>query len=405
MTDRFTSAEFEQYLQQFQYGEAKFYFNYGGQGPMHRQTIAAILTAHEEIQAEGPFSGAVNDWINREEKLLREAIAQELGTTAGAIALTEDVTVGCNIALWGMEWQQGDRLLMTDCEHPGVIATVQELQRRFGIEVDICPMMATLNQGDPVALLASALQPRTRLVVLSHILWNTGQVLPMAEIVQACRAHSTQNSSQSPVRVLVDAAQSVGVLPLNLTELGVDFYAMTGHKWLCGPAGLGALYVRPEIQAELHPTFIGWRGVKRDRQGQPIGWLPDGRRYEIATSDLTLLPSLRAAIAQHHAWGTAEQRYQRIRELSRALWQQLNQIPQLTCLHTAPPEAGLVSFQIAGKGGSDRHSALVNYLEQQRIYLRLIPDPNCVRACVHYLTKAGDIAHLINQIDQFDWKN
>ena len=71
---------------------------------------------------------------------------------------------------------------------------------------------------------------------------------------------------------MVDAAQSVGSLDLNLPELEIDYYAFTGHKWLCGPAGVGGLYISQEAFQELNPTFIGWRGVEMDDRGKPIAW-------------------------------------------------------------------------------------------------------------------------------------
>ncbi len=283
--------------QAFPFLEGKSYFNYGGQGPMPQSAIAAIHQAHDQLQQSGPFSGAANRWMMDETQRLRSAIAQELNVTPDTITLTEDVTVGCNIALWGLDWKPGDHLLMTDCEHQGIIAIVRELQYRFGIEVSICPVLETLNSGDPVAVIRQHLRPETRLVVLSHILWNTGQVLPLTEIAQACQEFSAS--------VLVDAAQSVGVLPLNLE--GVDFYAFTGHKWCCGPAGVGGLYVSPSAQKFLRPTFMGWRSVLTDAVGQPTAFQPDGRRYEIATSAVPLYPGLREAIAFHRQFGSPEE--------------------------------------------------------------------------------------------------
>ncbi len=252
------------------------------------------------------------------------------------ITLTENVSVGCNIALWGIDWQAGDHLLISDCEHHSVIATVKEIQRRFQIEVSVCPLGATLNEGEPIATLANHLRPKTRLVVLSHILWNTGQLLPLAEMVAVCH----QFASDRPIRVLVDAAQSVGVLPLNLTELQADFYAFTGHKWWCGPEGLGGLYVRPEAREDLHPTFIGWRGTMTNQSGYPTAWKPDSRRYEVATSAYPLFAGLREAIALHHQWGTPIQRFQRIQSLSQQLWQKLIDLPGVTCLRTRPRRRG-----------------------------------------------------------------
>lgn len=382
--------DLDAYRQHFPALRNKRYFNYGGQGPLPQVALDAILDAYTRMQQDGPFARSVFNEMTTQSDLLRGAIAQELGVTADTITLTESVSVGCNIALWGLPWQKGDRLLLTDCEHPGIVAAAQELSHRFGIEIDTCSVLSTLNQGDPAETIANAVQPRTRLVVLSHILWNTGQVLPLAEIMDACRR---QNSE---VLVLVDAAQSVGVLPLDLAALDVDFYAFTGHKWLCGPDGVGGLYVRPELQEVLRPTFIGWRGIQTDASGNPQAWKPDGSRFEIATSAFPLYCGLRAAIELHRTWAGADARYQRICALSQALWARLQDIPQVQCLRTTPPESGLVSFQI--EGGS--HPQWVQSLETQGVMIRFIANPNCARACVHYLTLESELEEFVGELQK-----
>jgi len=373
--------------------QAKAYFNYGGQGPMPQAALEAIAQSFQNVQQAGPFSNAAGIWVMQETEQTRRAIAQELNAPPETITLTEDVSMGCNIAMWGIDWRLGDHLLLSDCEHPGIIAAAQEISRRFGVEVTTCPLEATLNQGDPVAVVAGHLKPSTRLLVVSHILWNTGQVLPLAEIVAACHSYSNTR----PIRVLVDAAQSVGVLPLNLTELKADFYAFTGHKWWCGPEGVGGLYVRPEALNTLHPTFIGWRGIAKDATGTPTGWLPDGRRYEVATSAYPLFAGLRQTIALHHQFGTTDDRYQQICQLSGLLWQKLAQLPNVECLRTTPPQAGLVSFRLPGKS----HAQLVRFLEARSIMLRTILSPDCVRACVHYFTLESEIDQLVAAVGEF----
>lgn len=387
--------------QHFQALTNKAYFNYGGQGPLPQQALEAIVTSYKQMELQGPFSAEANAWMTKEAEETRFMIAQELGAPASSITLTEDVTVGCNIALWGIDWRPGDHLLLTDCEHQGIVGAVQELQRRYDIEVSICPLQATLNEGLPVDVIAQYLRSNTRLVVISHILWNTGQVLPLAEIIQLCRSHSTWGQ---PVRILVDAAQSVGVLPLNLTELEPDFYAFTGHKWWCGPAGLGGLYINPAILESIHPTFIGWRSVNVNSQGEPIGFKLDGRRFEIATSSAALYSGLRTAISLHHQWGTTEERYQHIQNLSKVLWEKLNNLDEVVCLKNSPPDAGLVSFQLTEKirESGKTHDALVRFLEQQNIMVRTLLNPDCIRACVHYFTLESEIEQLISAILEFN---
>ena len=377
----------DNHRQQFPALANKAYFNYGGQGPLPEPALDAIYEAYKRVQLGGPFSGEVGAWVVQEAMLTRRAIASELTVPPETIALTEDVTVGCNIALWGIDWKAGDHLLLSDCEHPGIVASVMELQRRFNIEVSICPLAATLNEGDAVAVIADSLRPNTRLLVISHILWNTGQVLPLAEIVKVCH--------QTKVKVLVDAAQSVGVLPLNLIESGVDFYAFTGHKWWCGPEGLGGLYVSAEALADLHPVFIGWRGIVTDANAKVLGWKPGSQRYEIATSAYPLYAGLRSAIALQHEWGTIEERYAEICRLSKYLWERLSELPDVECLRKSAPEAGLVSFRLSN---GMPHNKLVNLLEKQGIMVRTILNPDCVRACVHYFTTEAEIDKLVGAI-------
>lgn len=389
------STQIERHRQQFPALANKSYFNFGGQGTLPQASLDAIQQAYQYVQQHGPFTIGVNAWVTEEAHQTRKKIASELGTVETAIALTEDVTVGCNIAMWGIDWQAGDHLLLTDCEHPGIVAAAAEIGRRFQIEISTCPIRETLNQGDATAVIRQHLRSRTRLVVLSHLLWNTGQVLPVAEIVDTCRNYS---SLTQPIRVLVDAAQSVGCLPLNLTELGADFYAFTGHKWWCGPEGIGGLYVRPEAMASLNPTFIGWRGILMDKVGNPTGWKADARRYEIATSAYPLYAGLRSAIAIHQQWGTPQERYEQICQISQYLWQRLSELKTVECLSKTPPQAGLVSFVLTN---NQSHKQLVEFLEQQGFMLRTLLDPNCVRACVHYFTTLSEIDQLVEAIKAY----
>ncbi|MEO0684897.1 MAG: aminotransferase class V-fold PLP-dependent enzyme [Cyanobacteria bacterium J06633_8] len=387
-----TQTLLHQYRQQFPALGNKAYFNFGGQGPMPTSAMDAVILAQNEIQRLGPYGNEVNSLLIDNTKATRVAIATELSVPPETITLTENVTAGCNIAMWGIEWKAGDHILLTDCEHPGIIATAQEIARRFSVEVSFCPIMSTLNDGDPVAIIADNLRPNTRMVVLNHVLWNTGQVLPLEKIVETCRSNNT--------KLMVDAAQSVGLLPLNLTELGVDFYAFTGHKWLCGPPGVGGLYVRPQARESLYPTFIGWRSVVVDGKAKPVKWQESGERYEIATSAYPFYVGLTEAIAVHQKWGTPQKRYEQICHNSEYLWQKLMSVSGIKCLRKSSPESGLVSFQLESNQ-SKTSLELVQFLESKKIFTRTILDPDCVRACVHYFTLESEIDQLVEEIQGF----
>ncbi len=360
------------------------YFNYGGQGPLPRVAREAILAAFGRLDELGPFSNAVNPWVADQTRLTRQVMAQELGVDWQTITLTENVTAGCNTVLWGLPWQAGDHLLMSDSEHPGVIATVLELQRRYGISISRFPA----SQEDGWQTLGHYLQPNTRLVVLSHVLWNTGQVIPLPALPPLGKT-----------LILVDGAQSVGDLPLQLTELNADFYAFTGHKWWCGPAGVGGLYVHPQALEQLQPTFIGWRSVTMDGAGEPTGWQPDGRRFEVATSSIPLYAGLRAAITLHQ--GVGGSRYRQIRHLSQYLWEGLQSLPNYRCLLSRPPESGLICFRYHPNPSPQIHQHLVEFLEREKILIRQLASPSCVRACVHYFTLPEEIDLLLDRLRAF----
>lgn len=389
MTNASRKYNLNEYRLEFPGLSHKVYFNYGGQGPLPRTALDAIIDSHQFLQQKGPFSGRVNSWLQNKTEKLRRTMADELEVAPETLTLTENVTVGCNIPLWGLNWQAGDEILLTDCEHPGVIASVKEIARRFQLNYRFCPLYSTLNQGDPLEVIRQSLTPQTRLLILSHVLWNTGQVLPLTEIVTLCHKQGVQ--------VLVDAAQSVGMLPLKLGEIGVDFYAFTGHKWWCGPAGVGGLYIHPSALETLSPTFIGWRGIEVDDEGEVQDWQPDGRRFEVATSGYPQYEGLRAAIELHQDWGTKEERYSKICQLSAYLWEKLSQIDQVHCLKASPPLSGLVSFTLDNK---EHHAEMVFNLEKQGFQIRKLLSPSCLRACVHYFTLPEEIDQLVVALTQ-----
>ena len=120
-----TQVSVDAFRQQFPALQNKAYFNYGGQGPMPKVALEAIAHAYQKIQQSGPFSGSAYAWVTQETEHTRRAIAQELHVAPETITLTENVSAGCNIAIWGMDWRLGDHLLLTDCEHHSVIAAAQ----------------------------------------------------------------------------------------------------------------------------------------------------------------------------------------------------------------------------------------------------------------------------------------
>ena len=368
----------------------KTYFNYGGQGPLPSPSLEAITASWARIQELGPFTADVWPYIAKEVNSTRRLLAQCCGVPPHRLALTENVTSGCVLPLWGLPFAEGDQLLIGDCEHPGVVSACVELARRQNLAIDVLPVKHLRGDQahcDAAVLEAinQALTPRTRLVVLSHLLWNTGQVMPIAAVAKQLNQHL-----QQPY-LLVDAAQSFGQIPVEDAAAAADIYAFTGHKWACGPEGLGGVALSERVVANAAPTVIGWRSLrdesKADLNSNDL-FHHDSRRFEVATSCVPLMAGLRSSLQLLEQEGSAQQRWDRIRTLSGNLWQALQGLDRVTPLLDVAPSSGLVSFQINGDVPPAEH---VKQLGAQGLWIRDLADPSCLRACTHISTTADDI--------------
>ncbi|MFM7652105.1 MAG: aminotransferase class V-fold PLP-dependent enzyme [Vulcanococcus sp.] len=377
----------------------KAYFNYGGQGPLPTPALEAITASWCTIQELGPFSTDVWPFVERETSRVRVALAALCGVGPHRLALTENVTSGCVLPLWGLPWQAGDRLLISDCEHPGVVAACRELARREMLEISTLPVLAlcrSTTQADlPAAVLTAldqALTGDTRLVVLSHLLWNTGSVMPITAVAERLAAQ--------PHRpwLLVDAAQSMGSIPAEEAAAAADIYAFTGHKWCCGPEGLGGVALSERVLEQAQPTLIGWRSLRHEASAASP-WHPDARRFEVATSCVPLCSGLARSLELLAAEGTPAQRLERIRAGSARLWRGLQQLVGVHTLLQEQPPAGLVSFTLPVAAAVD-HPAAVKQLGAQGLWIRNLDDPDCLRACTHITTTNAEIDGLIEALSR-----
>ena len=382
----------------------KTYFNYGGQGPLPTPSLEAIVASWQRIQELGPFTTAVWPFISREVNSTRVLLASLCGVAPHRLTLSENVTSGCVLPLWGLPLTAGDRLLISDCEHPGVVAACHELARRLHLDIDILPVKQLRggrdqqNATDAAVLsqLEQTLQPNTRLVVLSHLLWNTGQRMPIAAVAEQLRHHP------SHPYLLVDAAQSMGQIPVAEAAAAADIYAFTGHKWACGPEGLGGVALSERVLEEASPTVIGWRSLQdesRATMGDPDPFHHDSRRFEIATSCVPLMAGLRTSLDLLEQEGNAEQRLVQIQALSQQLWQQLQHLPGVTTLLNGPPPAGLVSFQVSTKAATITPAEMVERLGAQDVWIRDLADPICLRACTHVSSTRAELKALTQALN------
>ncbi|KGG12981.1 MULTISPECIES: aminotransferase class V-fold PLP-dependent enzyme [Prochlorococcus] len=378
----------------------KSYFNYGGQGPLPEPSLNAIISSWEKIQELGPFTNQVWPYVTKEVELTRNKLANLCGVNKHQIALTENVTSGCILPIWGLPLSAGERILISDCEHPGVVSACKELARRKNLEIDILPVQ-TLRHGidnqdknttELLRALDVALKEETRLVVLSHLLWNTGVIMPIVEVAEKLSSHACRPF------LLVDAAQSFGQIPIQDAASKADIYAFTSHKWACGPEGLGGVAISQRVIENAHPTLVGWKSLKNegsiyDHEANPFH--ADARRFEIATSCVPLLAGLRCSLELLEKEGDVMERLKRINQMSARLWEKLRAIDGIDLVLAGRPSTGLVSFSTATKYSSYE---LVKKLGDKGLWIRVLEDPEWLRACIHITTTAEEIDNLAESL-------
>ena len=388
----------------------KVYFNYGGQGPLPTPSLDAINASWQRIQELGPFTTDIWPYISAEVNKTRGRLARLCNVPAHRLALSENVTTGCVLPLWGLPLEAGDHILISDCEHPGVVAACHELARRRQLQVNTLPVKQlrlgrdeqAQTDRDVLAAIEQQLTSRTRLVVLSHLLWNTGQQMPIAAVAAQLRQHATQPY------LLVDAAQSVGQIPVAEAAQAADIYAFTGHKWACGPEGLGGVAISERMLTEAHPTVIGWRSLQDETRAvadDPDPFHHDSRRFEVATSCVPLMAGLRCSLDLLEQEGSDGDRLERIRTLSTHLWRDLQSMHGVSPLLEGPPPAGLVSFQMHPEATGATPAEVVKALGGQQVWIRDLADPICLRACTHVCTSHNDLEQLTQGIRRISTQN
>ena len=235
------------------------YLNAGSNGPVPRRALDAVQVSLRRQAEEGRGDRAHFEENSRRIDELRGRIAGLLGCDTAELALTGSTTDGVNAVLHALDLEAGDDVLTSDEEHPGVLAPLAALRERVGIRVRMVP----------VADLPAEVRPETRLVACSHVSWRTGAVVDAAAL------------AATDALVLLDGAQGLGAVPTDVSELGCDFYAASGQKWLCGPNGLGYLYVRAELAARLPPPWPNYGVLADSASPFELDLHRDARRFSI----------------------------------------------------------------------------------------------------------------------------
>jgi len=352
------------------------YMNTGWAGPTPTSVLRRIAETLEQEAREGPASARGISFAHGVQDEARAAVSGLLGVEEEDVILTHSTREGINVVIYGIDWQPGDELLICDLEHPALTLPADVLAQRMGVKVNSVSIPPLSSQAEALRAVASALSEKTKLVALSHIQYTCGLRMPIKEISVA--AH------EMGIPVLVDGAQSVGQVQVDIKDLGCDFYALSGQKWLMGPGGTGALYVLKERRAVLEPLFTT-NVLEANRQTDRLPLA----RFSLVSQSPGLLAGLLESI--HIATDIGiRQIEQRAMDLANLLRERCSPIEGCDLLSPMAPESacGLVTIGLKDWPPAELVTALQ---ERFSIVARAVQDPAGVRFSTHFFNTEHEV--------------
>lgn len=364
---------------EFLVSEELAYMNSGTLGPMPKPVFYAVVDGYRALAAD---PGRENPRQVEAENDLREKLAAFVNAAPGEVALTRNTTEGMSFIANGLDLKAGDEVLCTFHEHPGGLEPWKIKAKRHGVVVKELPF--PVPASDPAEILnrfEDAITPRTRVISVSHVTFPTGCMLPVRELAALARPRG--------ILTLVDGAHAIGMMELDMHDLGVDFYASSPYKWAGAPVGTGFLYMRRESQDRIWPTVasMGWDdeetgAMRYDRLSQRAG---------------PLLLATIAALEFQNAIGRGRIE-QRVRALAARLRNSLREIPGVTLYASDHPElcCGVTGFALEG---FDRIEVVKTLWQRNRVWVRETDfGLNTVRASTHHYNTEGQVDRLADGI-------
>lgn len=252
----------------------------------------------------------------------RESLAKYLGTRAENLVYVQNATIGLNIVARSLDLKAGDEVLATNHEYGALDRTWRFLSKEKGFTY-IHQAVDLTSHDDFVKSFLEGVTPNTKILFLSHIASPTATVFPVEKIVQFAKSKN--------IIVVIDGAHAPGQIPLQLDDLGADFYAGNLHKWLCAPKGAGFLYARPERQRLLKPLVVSW-GYESETPSNSK--FVDEHEWQ-GTRDIAAFLTVPKAIAYQQ-----EQDWDKVRsachQLAVEAWRRIHDVTKQTPLHLDP---------------------------------------------------------------------
>lgn len=242
--------DIESIRKDFPVTKKKIYMNCGSFAPMPLSTIKSITDFLVRCSEEGPDSTSVQEYTTSLMKELRVNLSRLINCEPEEIIFTQSTTEGINYVASGIEWKKSDAIIVRGGlhEHYANYFPWLNISKNFGVKLEEIKIndkgFFDLDKIDKIAK-----NKNSRLITLSHVLYNNGAIMPVEEVGKIAKRHEMLYS--------IDAAQSVGTIKVDVRRIGCDFLAFPGFKWICGPSGIGIFYCKKESAHWLIPKYIG----------------------------------------------------------------------------------------------------------------------------------------------------
>ncbi|MBT5926542.1 MAG: aminotransferase class V-fold PLP-dependent enzyme [Verrucomicrobia bacterium] len=234
------------------------FLNHGSFGSCPLPVLAYQKELRDRLERQ-PVQFFVRDLESMWDEALSR-LAEFLNTDFEQLAFVSSATHGVNAVLRSLKFGTGDELLVTDHEYNACHNALNFVAEKSGAKVNVAKLKIPVYQPtDWVSTILEKVTPRTKLLLIDHVTSPTAVVMPLEEIISEMKSRG--------ILVLVDGAHAPGMIPLNLDQLGADFYTGNCHKWLCSPKGAGFLFVRKDLQNRIRPLAIshGANSTRTDR--------------------------------------------------------------------------------------------------------------------------------------------
>lgn len=320
----------EEIRKHFLFEDRLIMMNNGTVGPMPKPVFNTLMKAFR-MQVSNPYD--VYNFLPSKKRNVLEKVAAFIGADPDEVAITRNTTEGMNFAANGIDLNAGDEVLLSTMEHPGGTHPWRLKAKRYGIVIKEVPIgLPPTSVDDFVKPFEAAIGPKTKVISISHTVYISGLISPLKELSEMAHAKG--------VLVMVDSAHGIGMLNLNMKELGVDTFATSPYKWLGAPTGIGVFYVRKEVQDRIWATIAS------------SGWDAEGTAHKYETlgqrADAMALALGEAVDFQNSIGRSRIER--RIKALSGYLKLELSKLPGIK-LHTSLNpylSGGLTAFSIKG---------------------------------------------------------